>query len=183
MYHYTVQESRSGAGRIAIPAVVHPRRRARRGLTLVELMLAVTLASLVMVGIAAATITVGRMLYRNMAEAEITQSVRMVEGSLARDVRSARGITIVGDTVTLDLAAGNVEYQAIQRPGGHTELVRTSDFEPARRYFLRHVNQITFTVPPSSQPELFMQMHCHIKVGGGNDVQRTFSSRFTSRIQ
>lgn len=184
MYHYYPVPVRCpGTGRESGSVLATATRNRHSGLTLVELMIAVSLASLVMVGIAAATITVGRMLYRNMAEAEITQSMRVVEGSLARDVRSARQISLSGDTLSIELAAGGAKYQAVQHRGGHTELIRTSDYEATRRYFLRNVNKISFSVAPSLQPELFMQVHCHIQVGGGNDVQRTFFTRFASRIQ
>ncbi len=164
------------------PGSVSPRK-GRSGLTLVELMLAVSLASLVMVGIAAATITVGRMLYRNMAEAEVTQSIRTIEGTLARDVRSARTLSLAGDRVLLDLGFDQIEYFTVSKPGGHTELVRLSSNGTTRRYFLRNVTQVNFTTSATAQPELFMNVQCHIRIGGGNDVWRTFSNRFASRVQ
>lgn len=158
------------------------RPRSRHGFTLVELMIAVTIFGMLAGAVASTTIVTSRMIYRNMAEADVNQSVRFMEAQLGRDVRAARRMTLgSGGMLTLRTPTGDVDYY-LEKNQGRLTLVRRDQSGGSTRTMLGDISNVTFTIPEHSINQLHVQVDAYVKVGGGKDVERTFNSQFTSRV-
>lgn len=91
-----------------------PRHRARRGFTLVEVLISATLASMLMVAILSTFVFLGRNLSRLASYQALETEARTGLGYLRQDFALARavktGTTPTASTVTLVLPTGDVTY-------------------------------------------------------------------------
>lgn len=154
-----------------------------KGFTLVELLIGMGILSILLVGVISATITSSRMLYRIMAEADINQEIRFVEGQLGRDVRQALSVSMSGsDSLSIRTPNGNIDYFTKVNDDDQIELVREDQVGNSRHTILQDISSVQFNVPDYSVTVVELTIVAFIEVGTTADVERTYFSRFTSRV-
>ncbi len=157
--------------------------RRKKGFTLVEVLIGTTILSVILVAVTSATITSSRMLYRMMADADINQEIRFVEGQLARDVRQATSVSMADDsTLSIFTAGGTIDYYTQETKDGAIELIRDDEGGNSKHTILQDISSVKFAVPAYSVTVVELTIVAYVHVGTTADVQRTYFSRFTSRV-
>ena len=155
----------------------------KRGFTLVELLIGLSILSIVLAGVVSATITSSRMFYRIMADADINQEIRFMEGQLARDVREATSVSM-DDTssISISTSSGTIDYFVQENEKGEVELVREDQAGDSEHTILQDISSVEFAVPDYSVTVVEMTIVAYVDMGATTDVERTFFSRYTSRV-
>lgn len=153
------------------------------GFTLVELMISLAVLSMVLTAVVSASITSSRMIYRLMAEGDVVQEVRYIQSLLARDIYEGEKLSVDSATgkLTIQTEVGIIDYYIETSNSGDLTLVRDDEAGNLKRTVLDDISGVTFSVPNYSYKQVLVDIAAFVKVGGGRDVERNFTSRFTSR--
>jgi prepilin-type N-terminal cleavage/methylation domain-containing protein len=161
-------------------AVSRRRTGPAAGFTIPELVIALAVFSLVMMGIASATVLIGSLSRNATDQADFGVQLRHTEARLGYDARIARSFEIPqADTLRIHLPGGQmVEYRVLQ--AGADKILQRDD-GAASRVMLRNVRSARFTLEGTDARLLGVQVLLHRDLARGNASTRIANMRFTRR--